>query len=269
VILLNIKEIWEKRAKEEHPYDVVYGKFQGRRLKKLLETKEAQKQARKRVEETVMELGVSGKKVIDAGIGPLARFSIVFCEFGADVIGIDISKDVLESAKSALNGKQVNLILADIMNLPFKEETFDISFCVGTIYHMPNGQKGVEKALKELARVTKKSGFIYFNVENYLNPINWPQIVGRGILKALGATLPPHTLFNYYSLLKIVERSGLRIIDIKVTFELWGPLIFLPWPILKNIRKIWIPISEKMCKISEKNRFFRFMGVGWYLRVMK
>lgn len=258
---MKINKIWEKRAKEESPYDVVYGRFQGNRLKELLKESGAKELERKNSVELYMELNVAGKKVLDAGIGPLARFSSVFSEFGANVIGIDISRNIIENAKSSLNSKTVDLVLADLMNLPFKEETFDISFCVGTVYHIPGGRVGVEKALKELVKVTKNNGIIYFNVENYLNPINWSQIAGRGILKIMGVNLPPHTFFNYFSLLKIIERNGLRIIDIKTTFELWGPLIFLPVPILKGIIKIWMPLSIILCRASNKS-FSQIFGCG-------
>lgn len=270
MIALKINKIWEKRAKEESPYDVVYGRFQGNRLKELLKESEVKKLEKKGTEEIVIELNVKGKKVLDAGIGPLARFSSVFSEFGADVIGIDISRSTIESARSALKDKPVNLILADIMNLPFKEGTFNISFCYGTIYHMPGGRMGVEKALKELARVTKKKEIIFFNVENYLNPINWPQIIGRKVLKVLGANLPPHIFFNYLSLRKIIEiPSELCIIEIKTAFEVWGPLIFLPTPILKGIVKIWMPLSRILSKISNKIHFLRFLGTDWLIKVKR
>ena len=158
---MKISEIWEKRTKEETSYAVVYGRFQGNRLKELLNENEVKEFEKKSCVEIATELSVKGKKVLDAGIGPLARFSSNFSEFGGDVIGIDISKSTLENAKIALNGKPVDLVLADVMNLPFKEGSFDISFCVGTVYHMPAGRAGVEKALKEFARVTKKNGVIY------------------------------------------------------------------------------------------------------------
>lgn len=269
VKIKKIKEIWEQRAREEPPEDVVFGRLQGTRLKEILKESEAREHVKNANEEIAKELRVEGKRIIDAGVGPLARFSSLFSELGAEVIGVDLSRAVLESAKTALNGRRVDLTLADIMNLPFKEESFDISFCVGTIFHLPGGQQGVEKALKELARITKQDGIIYFNVENYLNPMSWTQIFGRKILTLLGANMPHHTFFNYFSLLKIIERCGLRVIEVKTTFELWGPLLFLPTPILMGIFKIWQPVSERISKISNKNGFLRFVGVGWYLRVKK
>ena len=258
-----------KRGEEETPHDVVFGRYQGTRLKKLLNDSEAKELENKGYKELAKELNVNGKKLLDAGVGPLARFSSLFSEFGADVISIDISGNILESATNALNCNEGNFVLADIMNLPFKEGIFDISFCYGTIYHMPGDRIGVEKALKELARVTKKDEIIYFNVENYLSPINWPQIVGRKILKIVGENLPPHTFFDYNTLSKMIEKNELNIIDIKTNFELWGPIIFLPISILKAILKIWMPINALLNKMSNKYSFLRFIGSEWFIKVKK
>jgi SAM-dependent methyltransferase len=265
---LKINKTWEKRAEEESPHDVVFGKFQGNRLKRLLKNDDAKKLDKKSSEEVVMELNVKGNRVLDAGIGPLARFSSIFHDSGAQVTGIDISRKTLESARRALNGKPVNLVLADIMNLPFKSDSFNTAFCYGTLYHMPNGRLGIEKALKELARATKKNEIIVFNLENYLNPVNWPQILGRKILGKLGTNIPPHTFFNYMSLRRITEgRTGLRIIKIRTTFEFWGPFIFLPTPLLKSFVRIWIPVSKMLSEKSDNSFFLRFFGASWFLKV--
>lgn len=269
MVILKISKTWENRAKEESPYDVIFGKFQGHRLKELLRDTEIQELVDRGSEKMVNELDVKGKIILDAGIGPLARFSSIFSRLDAYVIAIDISRSTLESARKVLNGKKVNLIQADIMNLPFKKEIFNLSFCYGTLYHMPDGRMGVQKALKELARVTRRNDIIYFNVENYVNPINWSQMIVRKVLMVVGKNQPHHTFFNYSMLPNIIKRSNMRIVEIKTTFELWGPLIFIPTIFLRPIIKIWIVMDEKISKLSNKIHFFRFIGVGWFLIVEK
>lgn len=123
---MKIDEIWEKRVKEEPPDDVVFGRFHGTRLSELLRKKEAKEHVKEAREKIAKELSIEGKRVIDAGVGPLARFSSVFSEWNTDLVAIDLSRGALESAKNIVNGKGVNLILADIMNLPLKKETADI-----------------------------------------------------------------------------------------------------------------------------------------------
>lgn len=102
----------EKRIKEESSFDVIFGRFQGNRLENLLNDCEVKEQDRKNKEELVKEFNVKDKRILDAGIGPLARFSSIFSEYGADVIGIDVSRNTLESARSKINGESVNFVLA-------------------------------------------------------------------------------------------------------------------------------------------------------------
>lgn len=81
-------------------------------------------------------------KSLDLGCGN-GRFL-----FYAD-IGIDFSKEMLKRAKRT--GKEV--ILASILNLPFKDKTFDIAFMADTsIIIKPNERT---QAYKEGKRVTK------------------------------------------------------------------------------------------------------------------
>ncbi|OGD86047.1 methyltransferase type 11 [Candidatus Curtissbacteria bacterium RBG_13_35_7] len=46
-------------------------------------------------------------------------------------------------------------VIADVTNLPFKKESFDVVICAQVLEHLPF--KDFSKALKELYRVTKKS----------------------------------------------------------------------------------------------------------------
>ncbi|OEU58627.1 MAG: hypothetical protein BA871_13545 [Desulfuromonadales bacterium C00003096] len=69
------------------------------------------------------------------------------------------------------------------MNLPFKTGVFDISFCVATLHNMPD-KDGVKKGIKEMHRLIKDRGLIFFDLENYLNPMNWQLLIPIKILHA-------------------------------------------------------------------------------------
>lgn len=56
-------------------------------------------------------------------------------------------------------------VKADITNLPFADESFDVIFCNHVLEHIPNDQK----AMSELYRVMKKGGWGIFQIPQDLN----------------------------------------------------------------------------------------------------
>jgi len=110
------------------------------------------------------------KTILDGGTGK-GRFAISCAISGAQkVIAIDISEEMLAIARerARLAGVQdkISFELADVESLKYDSNFFDVSICMETFVHLPNPQKAVD----ELARVTKQGGVIVANVTNS-NPI--------------------------------------------------------------------------------------------------
>jgi len=59
----------------------------------------------------------------------------------------------------------MNLQIADVEKLPYKDESFDVYLSFGVVEHF---KKGPSKVLKEAYRVTKSNGLLYLTVP-YLN----------------------------------------------------------------------------------------------------
>lgn len=99
--------------------------------------------------------GVKGK-ILEVGIGTGANLRYYSDE--CEIVGIDLSKEMLKIAQSRAdkNRKKIILKIASADNLPFKNKKFD--YVVDTLglctYLNPT------KALKEMKRVCKKSGRI-------------------------------------------------------------------------------------------------------------
>ena len=90
------------------------------------------------------------KLILDAGCG-IGRFTEIVKKYGGNVIGVDLSYSV-EAAKQ--NVPEAMIIQADILNLPFKENSFDYVFSLGVIHHTSN----TRKAFDCLARLVKPNG---------------------------------------------------------------------------------------------------------------
>jgi len=106
-----------------------------------------------------------GEVILDAGCGT-GIFTLDILSIGSTVIGLDISRPMLIHAREKLKGYPFQIVLADILNLPFREGYFDKVVSVTAVEFIKDG-KG---AAKELFRVTKRGGHIVLATLNSLSP---------------------------------------------------------------------------------------------------
>ncbi|OQX55416.1 MAG: hypothetical protein B5M54_02575 [Candidatus Aminicenantes bacterium 4484_214] len=102
---------------------------------------------------------INDKKVLDGGCGT-GIFSIIFARQGAkEVAGIDISRGSLSTAQKLKEKFALTNVVfqeADLLNLPFADESFDIVWAWGTVHHT----RDPFRAMSELIRVLKPGGSI-------------------------------------------------------------------------------------------------------------
>ncbi len=93
----------------------------------------------------------------------------------------DLSEGMLEAAKKNL-GEHDNIEYqkADIQDLPFRIDTFDVVIANSMLYHVPD----IEKGLQEVRRVLKKGGVFYcatYGENNFTDRLaEWFGLVGEG-----------------------------------------------------------------------------------------
>tara|TARA_B100000214_G_C23836584_1_gene566740 strand:- start:6 stop:620 length:615 start_codon:yes stop_codon:yes gene_type:complete len=68
------------------------------------------------------------------------------CDFSNQLVNICVKKNL-------------NVIYGDVLNIPYRTESFDYTICIAVIHHLSTVEKRV-KAIKELQRVTRKGGKI-------------------------------------------------------------------------------------------------------------
>lgn len=101
-----------------------------------------------------------GSKILDVCTGTGAQ-AFAFARKGYDVVGIDLSKEMLEIAKKKnkrYGYSNMGFKAADATKLPFEDNRFDVS-CVSFALHdmIPSIR---EKVVNEMARVTKPGGIV-------------------------------------------------------------------------------------------------------------
>ena len=115
---------------------------------------------------------IKNKKILNIGCGRKILTDMYFALNGADVTGIDNSKEALSIAQGKLKKANLDLKIKveyeDARSLKFKNNTFDIVTSYSAIEHIIN-KKDRLKAIKEMVRVTKPNGIIVITVPNYLN----------------------------------------------------------------------------------------------------
>ena len=101
------------------------------------------------------------QKILDIGSGT-GFLSLILTEIGYDVVGVDISEEMIERAKEKAAGRGVKLKiefkLGDAEALPFKTDFFDAIVNRSVLWTLPEPKK----ALEEWKRVLKPGGKLCF-----------------------------------------------------------------------------------------------------------
>ncbi len=106
-----------------------------------------------------------GETILDAGCGT-GVFTLDILSSGSRVVGLDISLPMLIQATKKLNGFSLQMVLADMLNLPFAESSFDKAVSVTALEFIEDGKA----AVNELFRVTKRGGRVVVATLNSLSP---------------------------------------------------------------------------------------------------
>jgi 2-polyprenyl-3-methyl-5-hydroxy-6-metoxy-1,4-benzoquinol methylase len=106
---------------------------------------------------------VGDKRVLDAGCGWGYGSNILALAGATSVVGIDISESVIESARAEAE-PGVELIVGDILELPYEDGEFDVIVCFEVIEHVEQQQE----VLKELRRVLAIDGVLLISSPNDL-----------------------------------------------------------------------------------------------------
>lgn len=153
--------------------------------------------------------------MLDIGCGD-GLFASMFFEERIEY-GIDISPTEAASAKKT--GTYKNVMVANALNIPFKDESFTTVFSNCVLEHIPP----IDDVLKEISRILKKDGKLIFTVPSdiygeqlfYSSFFKKIRLNKLGILysKKLNSICRHHNLHNPAIWEKKLEMAGLKLVS--------------------------------------------------------
>jgi ubiquinone/menaquinone biosynthesis C-methylase UbiE len=147
------------------------------------------------------------KKILDVGCGTGAVTLDIAGLTNGEVTGIDIDSEKLKEAERVLsNVPNIKLIEADVLDLPFEDDTFDLVVFTIVLIHV----KDQQKAISQMVRVTKTGGFVLACLEpDYSGIIGYPDNPAQALvlksLETIGADLSTGRKLKFY-----FNRAGLK-----------------------------------------------------------
>ncbi|KAF2004815.1 S-adenosyl-L-methionine-dependent methyltransferase [Amniculicola lignicola CBS 123094] len=114
--------------------------------------------------------------LLDVGCGS-GTISVSFAKLLPDgyITGIDVNPKILPRAQAVAETagiKNIEFKQGSIFQLPFADETFDITYCHQVLIHIGSPWD----ALREMLRVTKRSGVIAAREGDYETECIWPEL---------------------------------------------------------------------------------------------
>jgi SAM-dependent methyltransferase len=136
-----------------------------------------------RVKTGVEPSDLRGALVLDAGCGG-GRYARLLGERGANVVGVDLSAAVEKAGSLCASLANVQIVQADLLDLPVAAGAFDFAFSIGVMHHSPDPRR----AFSQVARCVKPGGrmAVWLYRKNTL-PQEWLNSGLRGLTTRLPA----------------------------------------------------------------------------------
>ena len=103
------------------------------------------------------------RNFLDLGCG-LGRHTVYMGKHGFDVTAVDLSQEAVKRTKtwSEKENLRINACAANMLDLPFKNDSFDCIIAYNVIYHTDTA--GFKAALEEIRRVLRPDGELFLTL---------------------------------------------------------------------------------------------------------
>lgn len=147
---------------------------------------------------------IKNGRILDLGCGP-GHHSKYFSNIGFNVIGIDLSKEMIEIARKESPKSKFKVM--DILDLNFEEDSFDGIWASASLLHVPKNK--IKSVLIKLKKTLKNNGILYISLKEGLGSELFSDARYGGVDK----------FYVYYQLneiQKILKDVGFDILEIEL-----------------------------------------------------
>ncbi len=214
------------------------------------------------------------KYVLDVGCGVGATSCYIAKRHDCKVVGVDISERMIAQAKERAKREnvknKVEFRVADVQDLPFKENTFDVVIGESIIAFLEEKEKGIT----ECRRVVKTGGYVGFNEGTWTKKQPPTELI-KYMSHLTGAKF--ETAENWK---KLMENSGLEDIVVKTyKLSILSKIDEIKMYGLKDYLRsfhrflslglrsstFWVYVKEAWPPKSVFKNFFEYFGYGLYV----
>ena len=192
-----------------------------------------------------------GMRVLELGCGT-GYFTRELAHSGAHIVAVDVSPELLEVARADVSPANVSYEIQNACAMSYRDAVFDSVVGSSVLHHLET-----KEALREIYRVLKVGGTIYFTEPNMLNPQIAIQKNVPWIKRKL-CDSPDETAFFRWPLRRLLEGTGFRDVQID-PFDFLHPKT--PFPFVNGLNAIGC-FFEQVPVVSE------FAG-SLYIRAIK
>lgn len=169
-----------------------------------------------------------GMRVLELGCGT-GYFTRELARSEAHIVAVDVSPELLEMARADCSTTNVSYEIQNACAMSYRDAVFDSVVGSSVLHHLET-----KEALREIYRVLKVGGTIYFTEPNMLNPQIAIQKNVPWIKRKL-CDSPDETAFFRWPLRRLLEGTGFRDVQID-PFDFLHPKT--PFPLVNGLNSI-------------------------------
>lgn len=150
---------------------------------------------------------LKGRLVLDVGCGH-GRDAEYFTEQGLDVVGLDLSSELIRIARR--KAREACLILADMRRPPFRDRCFDGAWVCASFHHLVKDD--APEAVKEFTRVLGDNAVAHFSVKR-------GSFTGFETRNRYRGGPRYYSFYTGEELMKLITEAGLKVKHSNITAE--------------------------------------------------
>ena len=134
--------------------------------------------------------GLAERRIADLGCG-MGRWSHFVAPRCREIVLVDFSEAIFVARENLRDAGNAVFVMADVLDLPFADDAFDLVYCLGVLHHLP---VDALDALRRLSRLAPRHlAYLYYSLDNRPAYFRWLLGPVTAVRKRLAGVRSPRT----------------------------------------------------------------------------